>query len=85
MRLVLIACLSLTSVAATAADKPSKAKPREPIHARTCEGAIAKYRPGAPATLQQLHRLPPAETYAAVYYTDGCPRRLVEAQGRQRR
>lgn len=86
MGLLLIIGLALAPPAGNASNSNDHAgNSREPIHARTCEGAIAKFKPGEPAKLNKLNRLPPAETYAAVYYTDGCPRRLIEAQGKRRR
>jgi hypothetical protein len=86
MRMVVIASLIFSPAAAGAATAQKDLRASgEPIHARSCSGALANQRPGKAAKLHRLDRLPPADTYAAVYYTDGCPRRLIEAQGRQRR
>jgi hypothetical protein len=86
LRFISVAIVSSAATAAGTVSAPAPA-PRSSalLHGRTCEGAIANLKPGQPAKLQKLNELPPAEVYAAVYYTHGCPVRLVEAQGRGRR
>lgn len=78
------ACLALVSSAVAAAEPGPTPRSSTLLHGRTCEGALAKFKPGQPPKLQKLDRLPPAEVYAAVYYSNGCPAQLVEAQGRRR-
>ena len=84
MRAFRFACLALVSSAVAAADSRPAAKSSSPVHLRTCEGAFSNSKPGQSAKLQKLNELPRAEVYAAVYYSHGCPVRLVEAQGRRR-
>ena len=82
MRLLLIGGLSLGLAASGAAETSKVSKASGPIHARTCPTPALKQKPNAPAKSYKLTQLPRAEVYAAVYYSDGCPRRLVEAQGK---
>jgi hypothetical protein len=83
MRFLLIGLLLIAPPAAASAGTPLPQQ--TPKQARTCPQALAKLVPRAPARMQKLNQLPPAETYAAVYYSDGCPRRLIEARGQTRR
>jgi len=85
MRLFMIGALSVGVAMTASAEKPRVAKASGPIHARSCPTPALKQKPDEPARSYKLNELPPAEVYAAVYYQDGCPRRLIEAQGRKRR
>jgi len=81
----LIPVIAFGAAAATAAQAPAIKNSPGPVHVRTCPKLAVTPKPGEPVLAQPLNQLPPAEVYAAVYYLDGCPRRLIEAQGKKSR
>jgi hypothetical protein len=72
-------------MAAGAAQTPVIKNGPAPVHARTCPKLAITPKPGESVLARPLSQLPPAEVYAAVYYLDGCPRRLIEARGKKTR
>ena len=85
MRILLIASVFGALAVPAKAQGPDSKNSTAPVQARNCPRLAEAPRPGRPVKALPLSRLPPAEIYAAVYYLNGCPRRLVQAQGKGRR
>jgi hypothetical protein len=85
MRVLLVATLAAAACVPASAGTVMTDKARAPVQGRGCPTAALQRNAGEAAVMRKLNELPPAETFAAVYYLDGCPRRLIEAQGRKRR